>query len=79
MKYMGSEQEIRAGDLVNVEDRKEGIVVCDFDNKEHLSDFEDFGTFLSKGVMVNTEAYGLIHYEFEDDDIEFVEPTDKHN
>jgi len=73
MKYSTGEV-IKVGDSVFVEDGTQGIVVCDFDNGESLENYTDWnstteltgGGTLSSGVLIKTEAYGLIHYPQED-------------
>lgn len=69
MQY-ASGQKMMVGDAVRV-DGMEGIIVCDFDNREFAEgygkwDFQDGemlgGGALSTGVMVLTEEAGLTHY-----------------
>lgn len=62
MKYPDG-REIMKGDKVRLGEETEGVVVCSID----LDDFSDehpkeaWG-YLSKGVMIEFEKYGLIHY-----------------
>ncbi|WP_143189326.1 hypothetical protein [Paraburkholderia lycopersici] len=77
MKYTKTGYEIQIGDSVSVEDGAEGTVVCDFDRKLCISGYEDWITnddstvdgIPSRGILVKTKKYGLIHYETEDETI----------
>jgi len=77
MKYTSNGDEIQIGDSVSVEDGAEGTVVCDFDARLCVSGYEDWfahnGATVdgipSRGILVKTGKYGLIHYEDEDDAI----------
>jgi hypothetical protein len=73
MNYSNGQQ-IKVGDQV-VADGMAGRVVCDFDNREFLDGYEGWdmptvemlgGGTLSSGVMIETEAAGLVHYADED-------------
>jgi hypothetical protein len=71
------------GDEV-IADGMSGVIVCDFDDRQFLDGYEDWDTptvemagggKLSVGVMIKTVEAGLVHYEHEDEDIEFVRPA----
>lgn len=79
MKYFNTNQEIKVGDTVEVEDGALGTVIYDFDNHEVLNDIFQSGKidFLSSGVMIETKKYGWIHYDSEDEDIKFIKSNHK--
>lgn len=63
-------QKIKVGDKV-VADGMNGVVVCDFDNREFAEGYETWdmpttemlgGGTLSSGVMIETVEAGMIHY-----------------
>lgn len=80
VKYRDGDRNIRVGDSVLVENGVEGLVVCDFEDKEYEPGYEDWSAGFCaaasgipvKGIMVSTAEYGLIYYESEDDSIVFV-------
>jgi hypothetical protein len=70
-------QRIKIGDQV-VADGMQGVVVCDFDNREFLEGYEGWdvpavellaGGKLDSGVMIDTQEAGLVHYPDEDEGI----------
>jgi hypothetical protein len=77
MLYKQTGLPIQVGDHVIVEGNVRGIVVCDYDQGKCLEGYDDWltketligGGTLSKGVMVNTNELGFIHYPDEDDNI----------
>lgn len=81
MRYTSGNRDIRIGDSVLADDAK-GSVVCDFERWECVAGYEDWltkeqmlgGGYLSSGVLVKTEDFGLINYPEEDESIAFVEP-----
>ncbi|WP_315388970.1 hypothetical protein [uncultured Stenotrophomonas sp.] len=83
MNYVSDGRRIRIGDSVLLEGDK-GVVVCDYDQWECLSGYEDWltreelvgGGFLSSGVMIETAGVGMVHYRGPDDEIEFVARAD---
>lgn len=74
MKYFDTDQEIRVGDIVEIENGLLGTVIYDFDNHEVLNGVFQVGKtdFLSCGVMIETKKYGWMHYQSEDEDIKFI-------
>lgn len=73
MKYAGGIEEIRVGDIVNV-DGLNGVIVCDYGNNIALDGCEVWlikdelvgGGYLSTGFMVEAENAGFIYYPDED-------------
>ena len=62
-------QEIKSGDHVLV-DRAPGVVICIID-----VNVESPWQFLERGVMVETEEMGLVHYPQPDEDLVLVRRT----
>ena len=77
MRYTSDNSEISVGDHVVVEGNVRGVVVCDFDRRQCLNGYEEWltqealvgGGTLSRGVMVETQELGMLHYPVEDADI----------
>jgi hypothetical protein len=63
-------QEARIGDRVRLGSEVEGVVVCSIDRGEYKGEHSEaqWG-YLGKGVMVQFEKYGLIHYSEPDEDL----------
>jgi hypothetical protein len=65
---------VRLGDRVRLESDAEGRVVCDFDHDEHAPDFaRSEWQYLNKGVLIETEKFGLIHLPEDDPGLELVQ------
>jgi hypothetical protein len=67
---------IRVGDRLKVGgDWTVGVVVCSMDDGEYSAAHpkEQCG-YLGRGIMVDTEKAGLIHYVENDDDLEIILP-----
>ena len=66
-------REVQVGDVFKYSDGTKGTVVCSMDlgqySEEHPK--EQWG-YLSEGVMVETEAMGLVHYTKPDSDMVFL-------
>ncbi|MGE9549501.1 hypothetical protein [Snodgrassella sp. CS2] len=56
--------EIRAGDKLSLEGGMTGLVLCSFDSKDYLPefDYESWIDTCKTGIMVDTDVAGLIHY-----------------
>lgn len=82
MRYTRGNRDIRIGDSV-IADGSKGLIICDFERWECMAGYEDWltkeqmlgGGYLSSGVLVKTEDFGLIHYPKEDESIDFVAPA----
>jgi hypothetical protein len=63
-------QEARIGDKVRLGDEVNGVVVCSIDRSEYEGEHSEaqWG-YLGKGVMIQFEKYGLIHYAEADEDL----------
>ena len=80
MKYTDSGKKINAGDLVFVENRARGLVICDYDDWVCVPGYERWltkaelvgGGTLSSGIMVESKELGFIHYSQDDDDVVFI-------
>ena len=65
---------VRVGDRVRLESDAEGRVVCDFDHDEHDVGFaRSEWQYLKKGVLIETEKFGLIHLPEDDPGLELIE------
>ena len=64
MKYPSGE-DARLGDTVSLGDRDQGVVVCSPDTNEFSERFprSEWGS-LEKGILVEFNKLGLIHYMF---------------
>ena len=72
MKYSDGE-EIQVGDLVENSEGDQGTVVCSFDTNQYSLDYtrENWG-YLKRGVLVNFQSFGLIHYESDQNDFRLI-------
>jgi len=71
VKYPSGEQ-ARIGDRVTI-GSWQGTVVCSIDDDEYSVDYpKEHWAYLRRGVMVLTNAAGLIHYEQPDHDMKLV-------
>lgn len=79
MKY-ATGHVMKIGDEV-IADGMPGVIVCDFDQRQFVTGFENWdiptveligGGTLACGVMIETQEAGLIHYEKGIGNIEFV-------
>ena len=71
MKYPSGE-DVRLGDRVRIGDWL-GVVVCSIDGDEYSPEYpRDQWAYLGSGVMVLTEAAGLVHYPEPDPELELV-------
>ena len=65
--------EIKVGDTVKTSDNSHGIVVCSIDTNGFTEKYnEKQWSYLGKGILVDFEKYGVIHYENLDTDLVFV-------
>jgi hypothetical protein len=72
MKYTDGKQ-ASLGDKVRLSDGAEGVVVCSIDTNEYSSAYpKEQWDYLKRGVVVNFEKYGLIHYEEAEPGLELV-------
>lgn len=60
MKYADG-NEIRAGDVVQIDSRYRGRVIASMDQNEYLPGHEQW-SYLKEGIMVDTDFAGLVHY-----------------
>ncbi|MGB3622354.1 MAG: hypothetical protein WBA20_13480 [Ketobacter sp.] len=66
-------QKVKVGDKVKLWDECFGVVVCSIDDAEYCDEYpKDEWEYLQKGVIINTEKKGLIHYSAEDEDLRLV-------
>ena len=65
---------VRVGDMLKYSDDSEGKVVCSMDDDHYSKENpREQWAHLEKGVMVESESFGLIHYPEElDSDIVFL-------
>lgn len=72
MKYQSGE-DAKVGDKVRLSDGVEGVVVCSIDADEYTSDYpKTQWSYLKRGILIDFEKYGLIHYEMPDPEIELI-------
>jgi hypothetical protein len=72
MKYPSGE-DVRLGDRVKFGSWSHGTVVCSIDDDQYSPEYpKSSWAYLGRGVMVLTDAAGLIHYEEPDGDMELV-------
>lgn len=72
MKYPSGEQ-VKVGDRITIGSWSLGTVVFSIDDDEYSAEYpKEHWAHLGKGVMVLTEAAGLIHYDEPDEDMELV-------
>jgi hypothetical protein len=63
VKY-SDDNEARLGDRVAISVTYRGIVVACLDRDEYTADYpREQWSYLGKGVLVNTDFGGLVHYE----------------
>ncbi|PIT09918.1 hypothetical protein BGI40_08835 [Snodgrassella communis] len=62
---------VKLGDKVTFGGGLEGTIICCFDTKEYLPDFEyeSFTDVCKSGVMIETPRGGLVHYSYPDYDL----------
>lgn len=73
MKYSSGER-VAVGDHVKLWDGNYGVVMCSIDDNEYSSDYSKADwSYLSEGVLIKSEAAGLVHQTKADDDLEFVQ------
>ena len=72
MKYTDG-QEVKLGDKVKLGKDANGVVVCSIDTDEYSGEHSkaQWG-YLKKGVMIEFDQYGLIHYEDPEPDLMLV-------
>ena len=62
MKYPDGD-EVKVGDIVGYSDGSRGTVVCNIDKAKYTEEHsKDAWSYLEKGIMVESDCYGLIHY-----------------
>jgi hypothetical protein len=72
MKYPDG-QEVRLGDKVRLGRDRGGVVVCSIDTGEYTGEFpREEWSYLARGVMIQFPAWGLIHYEEPEKDLELI-------
>lgn len=75
MKYANG-TEAKVGDRVRLSDGAEGVVVCSIDTDQYTVGYpRTQWEYLKRGVMIDFDKHGLIHYETPDSDLEFVGRT----
>lgn len=73
MKYPDG-TEAKLGDRVRYSDGSVGVVVCSMDtDKYSASHPKSQWGYLKKGIMVQSERMGLVHYEEPDEDMVLIE------
>jgi hypothetical protein len=73
MEYADGRQ-ARLGDKVRYSDGGRGIVVCSIDTDEYSDTYpKEQWRYLKKGVLVQTDTMGLVHYEKSDSGMALVE------
>ena len=67
----------KIGDLVELWEGNIGTVVCSIDTNEYSPDYpvKDW-SYLSEGILIMSEAGGLIHKTNSDDDLKFIKRMD---
>ena len=72
MKYEDGE-EVRLGDRVSLGTNDQGVVVCNMDGDEFTPVYtKDEWGYLMNGVLIDFPAWGLIHYETPDPDLQLI-------
>lgn len=62
MRYLNGE-EARLGDTVRMGESDRGVVVCSLDTHEYSEQFSrSEWEYLGKGILVEFERLGLVHY-----------------
>jgi hypothetical protein len=73
LKYPDGE-EARLGDVVRLGERYRGVVVCSFDTDEYSEKFpRGDWEYLAKGILVELEQLGLVHYVEPEADLHLLE------
>ncbi|EHB88912.1 hypothetical protein [Aggregatibacter aphrophilus] len=72
MRYYGTKQKIKLGDIVKLSNNN-GVVVAIIDDDLYSENYtkKDW-EYLEKGLLVNFDEYGLIHYIEPEEDLMFV-------
>jgi len=60
MRYTDG-NEAMAGDVVAIDTQYRGVVVASIDRDDYLPGYEHWA-YLLRGIMVNTDFGGLVHY-----------------
>lgn len=72
MQYTDGQQ-VKIGDRVSLGNDSFGVVVCSIDAGEYTETYPEAAwSYLNKGVLVEFEQYGLIHYESPEPDLKLV-------
>jgi hypothetical protein len=62
MNYPNGEK-IKVGDRLKLWDGCTGVVVCSIDDNEYTESYtKDNWEYLNEGILINSDAAGLIHY-----------------
>lgn len=73
MKYMDGKQ-VKVGDKVLIGGLYSGLVVADMDGNGYSADYpKELWGYLQSGVMIETDFWGLVHYEQSSLDSEQIE------
>jgi hypothetical protein len=64
---------IRLGDRVSIGNGIDGVVVFSIDTDEFSTEFpKDKWVYLGRGIMVETERVGLVHFGETDEDVKII-------
>ncbi len=73
MKYPSGEK-IRLGDVLKVWEGCTGIVVCSIEEGKYTEEYnEKDWSYLQKGILITTDAGGLIHYPEPENNFELIQ------
>ncbi len=73
MKYVSGET-ARVGDSVRLGTRESGVVVCSIDAGEYSDEYSSNDwRYLEKGILVELECTGLVHFPEEDPELRLFE------
>ncbi|MDO8344555.1 MAG: hypothetical protein Q7T48_15240 [Cellvibrio sp.] len=62
-------QQLKIGDIVELKNSR-GVVVCSLDDELYSKDYSKIDwSYLNRGVLIEFEKYGLIHYENIEEDV----------
>ncbi|WP_331350629.1 hypothetical protein [Cellvibrio sp. UBA7671] len=62
-------QELKIGDIVELKNSR-GVVVCSIDDEQYSKDYSKIDwSYLNRGVLIEFEKYGVIHYENIEEDV----------
>lgn len=62
MKYPNGDQ-IKVGDILQLWEGCEGIVVCSIEDSVYSSEFtENDWAYLKEGILIKSDSAGIIHY-----------------